>query len=160
VKINLSTTYHPQTNGQIKRVNQILEQYLCCIINYQQDDWTDFLPLVEFAYNNTMHLSIKQTPFFSNYDHHSQADLFHVKDVRSSVAEDSVAHLVAIHDEFVFQLYEALDHYKDYAKRNRKVYPNFHIGNQTWLLRRNIQIENSSRKLDYQRLGPLKLLRK
>jgi hypothetical protein len=38
VKINLFTSYHPQTDGQIERVNQILEQYLCCTVNYQQDD--------------------------------------------------------------------------------------------------------------------------
>ena len=49
VKINLSMTHHPQIDGQTKIVNQILEQYLCCIVNYQQDDWTDFLPLVKFA---------------------------------------------------------------------------------------------------------------
>ena len=41
VKINLSTAYHPQTNGQTERVNQILEQYLHCTINYQQDDWAN-----------------------------------------------------------------------------------------------------------------------
>jgi transposase InsO family protein len=59
VKINLSTTYHPQTDGQTDRVHQILEQYLCCTINYQQDDWTNLLPLAEFVYNNILHLSTK-----------------------------------------------------------------------------------------------------
>jgi transposase InsO family protein len=59
VKIKLSTVYHPQTNGQIKRMNQILEQYLRCTVNYQQDDWTDLLSLAEFAYNNTLHSSTK-----------------------------------------------------------------------------------------------------
>jgi IS30 family transposase len=34
VKIKLSSTYHPQTDGQTERVNQALEQYLCCTINY------------------------------------------------------------------------------------------------------------------------------
>jgi transposase InsO family protein len=43
MKINLSTTYHPQTYGQTKRINKILEQYLCFTVNYQQDDWTDLL---------------------------------------------------------------------------------------------------------------------
>jgi hypothetical protein len=59
VKINLSTAYHPQSDGQTKRVNQILELYLCCTINYQQDDWADLLPLTEFIYNNTLHLLTK-----------------------------------------------------------------------------------------------------
>jgi transposase InsO family protein len=59
IKINLSTVYHPQNNGQIERVNQILEQYLRCTVNYQQDDWMDLLFLAKFAYNNTMHSSTK-----------------------------------------------------------------------------------------------------
>jgi hypothetical protein len=141
VKINLSTVYHPQTNGQIKRVNQIFKQYLHCTINYQQDDWTDLLPLVEFAYNNTLHSSTKQTPFFSNYGHHPRADHFQIKDVGSPAAEDLAAHLAAIHNELAsihnelaFQLYEAQDRYKDYADRNRKLYPNIHIGDHVWLL--------------------------
>jgi transposase InsO family protein len=53
IKSNLSTAYHLQTNGQTEHVNQILEQYLCLYINYQQDDWVSLLPLAEFAYNNT-----------------------------------------------------------------------------------------------------------
>jgi transposase InsO family protein len=104
VKISLSTIYHPQTNGQIERVNQILKQYLRCIVNYQQDDWTNLLPLAEFAYNNTLHSSTKQTPFFSNYGHHPRAEPFQIKDVGSPTAEDLTTHLAAIHDELAFQL--------------------------------------------------------
>jgi hypothetical protein len=37
--VNLSSTYHPQTNGQTKRVNQIMKQYLKCSLSYEQDDW-------------------------------------------------------------------------------------------------------------------------
>jgi hypothetical protein len=83
VKINLSTAYHPQTDGQTERINQILEQYPCCIINYQQNDWTGFLPLAEFTYNNTLHSSTNQTLFFSNYGHHPRANAFQGKDVGS-----------------------------------------------------------------------------
>src|SRR5882724_13317992 len=55
IKANLSTAYHPETNGQTEQVNQILEQYLWVYINYQQDNWVSLLPLAEFAYNNTLH---------------------------------------------------------------------------------------------------------
>src|SRR5882724_658982 len=44
IKANLSTAYHPKTNGQTERVNQILEQYLLVYINYQQDDWLTSYP--------------------------------------------------------------------------------------------------------------------
>jgi hypothetical protein len=87
-------------------VNQILKQYLCCTVNYQQDDWTDHLLLAEFAYNNNMHLQTKKIPFFSKY-HHPRANPFQVKDVESPTVEDLAVHLTAIHDEFTFQLYEA-----------------------------------------------------
>lgn len=59
----------------MERVNQVLEQYLRCTIKYQQDDWTAYLPLVEFAYNNTLHASTQQTPFLSNYGFHPELDL-------------------------------------------------------------------------------------
>ena len=126
MKINLSIVYHPQIDGQTERVNQILEQYLHCTVNYQQDDWRDLLPLAEFAYNNTLYSSTKQTPFFSNYGHYPRSDPFQVKDVEN-LAEDLAAHLVAIHDELEFQLYDAQDYYKDYVDHNQKLYPNFHI---------------------------------
>jgi len=53
-KVKLSSTFHPQINGQTKRVNQILEQYLQCTINYHQDNWSDLLYVAKFSYN-TIH---------------------------------------------------------------------------------------------------------
>ena len=49
IKGNLSIAYHPETDGQTERVNQILEKYLCIYINYQQDDWENLLLLAEFT---------------------------------------------------------------------------------------------------------------
>jgi transposase InsO family protein len=57
IKIKLSSAYHPQTNEQTERVNQVLEQYLHCTINYHQDNWTELLPFAEFAYSNTIQRS-------------------------------------------------------------------------------------------------------
>jgi hypothetical protein len=58
--------------------------------------------------------------------------------MESPAAEDLAAHLAAIHDELAFQLYKAQNRYKDYADRNQKLHPNYHIRDHVWLLRRNI----------------------
>src|SRR5260370_4336099 len=63
VKLTPSTSYHPQTDGQMECVNQEIEAYLQVFMSHQQDDWADWLPLVEFAYNNKVHSATHQTLF-------------------------------------------------------------------------------------------------
>src|SRR6266446_2756488 len=63
VKLTPSTPYHPQTDGQMERVNQEIEAYLRVFVNHHQDDWADWLLLAEFAYNNHVHASTRRTPF-------------------------------------------------------------------------------------------------
>jgi hypothetical protein len=58
-----STTYHPQTDGQMECINQELEQFLWIFIGEWQDDWYSLLPLAEFSYNNHVHSSKQHTPF-------------------------------------------------------------------------------------------------
>ena len=67
IERRLRTAFHPQTEGQRKPANAILEQYLRAYINYQPDDWCGYLPLAEFAYNNGYQKTMKSTPFFANY---------------------------------------------------------------------------------------------
>jgi len=50
-------------------MNRILKQYLCCSMNYQQEDWEEFIPLAKFVYNNNIYSLIKQTPLFANHGH-------------------------------------------------------------------------------------------
>jgi transposase InsO family protein len=69
-KLNMSTAYHPQTDGQTERANRTLEQMLRNFVNYQQDNWDELLPLVEFGYNNHISASTKRTPFEANYGFH------------------------------------------------------------------------------------------
>jgi len=67
VKLNISTTFHPETDGQTERVNQTLEQYLRSYLSYQQDDWVSLLPFAEHAYNISVSKSAKASPFEINY---------------------------------------------------------------------------------------------
>nr|GEU59450.1 putative reverse transcriptase domain-containing protein [Tanacetum cinerariifolium] len=66
-QLDMSTDYHPQTDGQSKRIIQTLEDMLrACVIDYGKG-WDRHLPLVEFSYNNSYHRSIKAAPFEALY---------------------------------------------------------------------------------------------
>ncbi|MBW0512405.1 hypothetical protein O181_052120 [Austropuccinia psidii MF-1] len=75
---DLSTAYTPETDGQTERVNQILEHYPQMYVSYHQDDWNTWLPLAEFAYNNSDHSSRKQSSFFTVCARDPQFDSFHI----------------------------------------------------------------------------------
>ena len=66
VKLNFTTAFHPEANGQTERVNQAVELYLRCFCNYLQDDWVDLLDTAEVALNNPKHSTTKTSPFFAN----------------------------------------------------------------------------------------------
>ena len=66
-KLICSSAYHPQTDGQTERVNQILEDMLIsCVIHYGKN-WDKCLPLAEFSYNNSYQASLKMAPFEALY---------------------------------------------------------------------------------------------
>jgi len=67
IESKLSTAFHPQTDGQMERVNQELEQYLRMFIDHRQEQWPGWLGMAEFAYNNKTHSSTKVSPFKANY---------------------------------------------------------------------------------------------
>src|SRR6266849_2322012 len=60
---NLSTAYHPQTDGQTEHLNQELEQFLRAFCNMRQSDWVSLLPFSKFAHNSHTHSTIEHTPF-------------------------------------------------------------------------------------------------
>ncbi|GMI64755.1 hypothetical protein HRI_000144800 [Hibiscus trionum] len=66
-RLNFSTSYHPQSDGQSERVIQVLEDMLrCCVIEFQ-GSWEKHFPLVEFAYNNSYQASIQMAPYEALY---------------------------------------------------------------------------------------------
>ncbi|GJU82376.1 putative reverse transcriptase domain-containing protein [Tanacetum coccineum] len=66
--LDMSTAYHPQTDGQSERTIQTLKDMMrACVIDFGKG-WVNHLPLVEFSYNNSYHASIKVAPFEALYD--------------------------------------------------------------------------------------------
>ena len=66
-RLTMSTTFHPQTDGQSERTIQVLEDMLrACVLDYK-GSWEEHLPLVEFAYNKSYQASIQMTPYEALY---------------------------------------------------------------------------------------------
>jgi hypothetical protein len=59
----MSTSFHPQTDGQIERVNLVIQQFLKYYVVANQQNWVDHLKLAKFCYNNSKHFATGSTPF-------------------------------------------------------------------------------------------------
>ena len=70
IKGNPSTAYHPQTDGQTERVNQSVEEFLTMFVNDKQDNWSDWLSIVQFCHNDHKHSAMTYSPFFLIYGYH------------------------------------------------------------------------------------------
>ncbi|KAF1319909.1 Pol protein, partial [Globisporangium splendens] len=68
-KLSMSTAAHPETDGQTERVNRVLEDVLRSYATSFKE-WSEFLPLAEFALNNSTHVSTGHSPFYVNYGIH------------------------------------------------------------------------------------------
>ena len=78
-KRQLLTAYHPQTDGQMERINQEIRTFLQHYVNYQQDDWMNWLAAAEFQYNDKKHAAMGKTPFELNFGRHPWKDNIMVK---------------------------------------------------------------------------------
>ena len=59
----MSSSYHPQTDGQTEHLNQCLENFLRCLVNACPRKWLEWLPLAEYWYNTAFHSALGKTPF-------------------------------------------------------------------------------------------------
>jgi hypothetical protein len=74
--LNFSPAYHPQTDGQTERVNQILKDMLRALALKDNQSWDKCLSYAEFSYNNSYHESIKMAPFEFLYGRNCRTPLF------------------------------------------------------------------------------------
>lgn len=160
VNINLSTSYHPQSNGQTERVNAILEQYLRVYCNYQQCNWSSLLPMAQFSYNNALHVSTGKSPFFANYGFHPVFNPLPHPTSKVPAAEELLKTIESTHRFLSESIKTAQASYSNYYNRKSMDAPNFKVGSLVWLMRKNIKTQRPSDKLDHRRLGPFKILQK
>ena len=75
IKVVIFTAYYPQIDGQIKRLNQTLKQYLRHYINYTQNNWVLLLPVTQFVYNAILQEGINILLFKANYSYKLKTSL-------------------------------------------------------------------------------------
>lgn len=68
-KFLMSSSYHPQTDGQTERLNQCLEGFLRCTVHSCPKKWNKWLPAAEFWYNTAFHSALGKSPFEVLYGH-------------------------------------------------------------------------------------------
>ena len=157
-KLNMSSAFHPQTDGMPENRNQTIEAYLRNFISYHQDDWADLLPFCEVAINNAQSTSTGTSPYYLNYGFHPRFDFLPRREPTIAPAADDFArHLAEISEEAQIELQRAQDLQVKYANQHRLPAPNLKIGDKVWLLRRNVKTARPSDKLDFKRLGPFSI---
>jgi hypothetical protein len=155
IQTALSTAFHPQTDGQTERINQEIEQYLHLFVNHRQSDWVNWLPMVEFAYNNHMQSSTKSTPFLLNFGQHPHMG----HEPRCSTSIEAVdIFLSAIsraRDDAEAALTKAASDMKKYYDKHHGETPKYTVGDKVWLDASNVTTDWPMKKVGSQTIGTL-----
>jgi len=88
MRLYFTSGYYPEGDEQTECMNQTLKQYLCVYCNYQQDNWSELLPLAEFAYNNILSTTTGVSPIFTNKRYHPNITAHSKYDIASSQAHN------------------------------------------------------------------------
>jgi hypothetical protein len=75
-KLNFSNAFHPQTDGQSERTIQTLEDMMRASVLDFKGNWSQYIPLIEFAYNNSYQASIKMAPYVALYGRRCRSPLY------------------------------------------------------------------------------------
>lgn len=160
----LSTAFHPQTDGQTERQNQVMEQYLRAYVDYLQTNWLELLPLAQFAYNNSKHAATGMTPFRANYGYDPRMHVKLPKELEEArfptqrTADAFANRISEVHAQLRMALDSATRRQTNQATNGKPI--EFEIGEKVWLSTRNIITARPSKKLDAKRIGPYEVLKR
>ncbi|KAK5988430.1 Transposon Tf2-11 polyprotein-like protein [Cladobotryum mycophilum] len=160
MKRRLSTAFHPQTDGQTERMNQGIEHYLRTYGASQQDDWVDWLPLAQFAYNTGSHASTGESPAkaLRGYEPRgpgaAREDLRIVNEQGGLRSEELRKNLEAIKE----RLAKAQETYAKYYNK-KHINKQFELGQKVLLSTKNLKLKRPSKKLAAKYLGPYEITR-
>ncbi|GJP42080.1 hypothetical protein CLOM_g1672 [Closterium sp. NIES-68] len=152
-KLAMSSAYHPQTDGQTERLNQIVEQLLRAACKDDISKWDLHLPVLEFAYNNATHAATGQTPFFLCYGRHPLTPQKPTTPAKVQPAHDFITTMHQLWDRTHKRLLDIQQQQKRQADRHRNDHT-ISVGDQVLLDTRNLDISHLPSKLRPRFCGP------
>jgi len=135
-----------------------VEQALRSVVSFHQDDWVDWLPIIEFALNNRFKKSLGTTPFYANYGFHPQIGSLPRIDTPVLSVENFVMHLQQVQKDTRKALEQAALDMKRFYDKHRGKTPEYEVGQKVLLDNADLALNRPSRKLAERRSGPFKIL--
>ena len=148
IESKLLTVFYPQTDGQIERVNQELEQYLRMFINHRQKKWPDWLETAEFAYNNKAHSSTKVLPFKANYRQDPKMGFEMRRKGKYKGVEKIMTRIKEIQKEAKAVLGKAQEEIKKYTDRKREEVDEYKVGDLVMLSTKDLKYQMASKRTE------------
>ena len=149
IRQNISTAYHPQTDGQSERMNQSMEDLLCIFCNYRQDDWVEWLPVVQYILNSQPSVTTQKALYEVWIGHipltHQAATIKNVPKLKERLKLLKVIRKVAL---------AAITKAQEKWQKDMGFKP-YKLGEQVWLEGTHLQTTHPTRKLRPKRYGPI-----
>jgi len=133
MRLHFTSGYHPEGNGQTECTNQTLEQYLHVYCNYQQDNWSKLLSLVEFAYNNAPSATTGVSPFFANKGYHPNITVHPECNIASSRAHNFTIDLDELQSTLKTEISVAQQCYQKSADAQCSPAPDFKVDDKVFV---------------------------
>lgn len=160
-KINPSSAYHPQTDGQTEIRNRKIEEMIRCFADYNKTNWDEHIVEFEVAYNSSVHSSTTFTPFYLNYGHHPRTIPLETIATTNPAAETFISKMSSITEIAMNNIRKANEDMAKYANRKHLPAP-FKVHDKVLLSTKNLSLEDGSgmRKLHPKCCGPFTISEK
>ncbi|MBW0482440.1 hypothetical protein O181_022155 [Austropuccinia psidii MF-1] len=114
-------------------------------VSDHQDDWKTWLPVAEFAYNNSDHSSTKQSPVFTVYGRDPHFDSVHI--TQDTPSRKLSTKIQSVQKDVKRELEVSINRFKRYADKSRASPPAFNPSEMVWLSSKNIESARTTKKL-------------
>jgi hypothetical protein len=163
--LTMSSSYHPQSDGQTERANRTLEEMLRAFVNFRQDDWDRHLPMAELAVNNAQQTSTGFSPFYLNSGQEVSLPLDRaiagLLPAKNPEAADRIRQLKVDIEQARSAIEKAQDRQSKYANQHRRDVQ-LKVGDSVLLSTKHLKLVGADKrtpKFACQYIGPFKIKR-